>query len=342
MELKYSYNDNIGVEELEREYKEFTFNLAGLVFDSKIAEQYCFNNIFNFNESVLINLKKYIKTYATVNACASFNSNLDTEFFIGVNDDGFIKGIPYCGELPIEKIQTYIYKILSESLKNSLLGSINIKEFLKINITKINKPVKPIEKNHPEFLKFLKRKSKHKELLDKYDKDMKDWKIRFDFANQKLFKLINNFESRIILIEFIRSIDPNSSVIKLLYSDYKEIYRPHDEVVREKENINSSYYWITRWKDMTVSKLRKEKPIPIKSLPNTPLNLIMNVGEMIEWWMHYNKNMNLYIVSIEFKTSEFGIKFSSDNLFSYFDYNKRKWIKCHRTMFNGGPSCYPI
>ena len=94
--------------------------------------------------------------------------------------------------------------------------------------------------------------------------------------------------------------------------------------------------------DESISKLRKEKPIPIKSLPNTPLNLIMNVGEMIEWWMHYNKNMNLYIVSIEFKTSEFGIKFSSDNLFSYFDYNKRKWIKCHRTMFNGGPSCYPI
>ena len=43
------------------------------------------------------------------------------------------------------------------------------------------------------------------EALSKYDEDMKDWRIRFDFVNQKLFKLINNIESRIILIEFIKS-----------------------------------------------------------------------------------------------------------------------------------------
>ena len=93
-----------------------------------------------------------------------------------------------------------------------------------------------------------------------------------------------------------------------------------------------------------ISKLRKEKPISIKSLSDIPTNLIMNVGEMIPWWMYNNDFMNLYLVHIEFKTSEFGVKFKcgeGDNLFSYLDH-KKKWLKCHRTIFNGGPSCFPI
>ena len=106
VELTYSYNEYIGIEKLEKEYKEFTFNLAGLALDFKFVEKYCSNNKFDFNRAVLINLKKYVKIYATLNACASFNSNIDSSFFIGVNDDGFIKGIPFCGELQIEEIQS--------------------------------------------------------------------------------------------------------------------------------------------------------------------------------------------------------------------------------------------
>ena len=104
----YSYNDYIGIEELDREYKEFTFNLAGLELDSKLVEEYCSSNKFNFNKAVLINLKKYIKIYTTQNACASFNSNIDSSFFIGVNDDGFIKGIPFLTTVMIDILFIFI------------------------------------------------------------------------------------------------------------------------------------------------------------------------------------------------------------------------------------------
>jgi len=340
--MDYSYNDYFGIEELDKEYKEFTFNLAGLVLDSDLAEKYCLSNVFDFNDTVIKNLKKYIKIYVTLNACASFNSNIDSNFYIGINDDGFIKGIPFCGELPIEYIKSYIYKILSENISNPTLGYIDFNKYVKINIVKINKPKIPTDKLNPEFSKYIKKKNKHMELLDYYHKEMTEWKRSFDFANQKLFKLINNSDSRAILIEYIKSIDPTNNVIDLLYSDYQEEYKQHTEVIILKEIKTSPYYWITRWKDMTISKLRKEKPKMLKSLPSMPTNLIMNVGEMIPWWIHNNTSMNLYMIQIEFKTSEFGIRFNSSNLFSYLDYNKKKWIKCHRTINNGGPACFPL
>jgi hypothetical protein len=338
---EYTFNDYIGIETLFKEYKKFAFNLAGLVLDSKLAEEYCLSNKFDFNEAVIINLKRYIKIYGTINACAFFNANIDGDFMVGIDDDGFVEGIPYHGELPVEELKRYIYKILSENLSNPSLGSIDYNKYVKINITKINKPEKPVDKVNPLFSKFLKRKNRHLELLQKYDEDIKDWRIRFEFVNQKLFRLINNIESRIILIEFIKSIDKTSSVIDLLYTDYQEEYKQHDKVVILKEDISSPYYWITRWKDMMIKKLRKEKPIFIKSLPSTPTNLIMNVSEMIPWWMHNNDDMNLYIVHIQFETSKFDIKFEGDNLFSYLDY-KKNWLRCHRTIINGGPSCFPI
>jgi len=334
--MEFSYNDLLGPEKLNREYKKFTFNMAGLVLDPKLAEEYCSNNIFNFNKAVILNLKKYIKIYVTINACATFNSKIKSSFYIGVNDNGFVKGIPYCGELPIEYIQSYIYKMLSVNLTNSTLDSIDLNKYVKINIIKINKPDKPTEKINPDFSKYLKKKRKHIESIEKYDKDIKDWKFKFDLANQKLFKSINNFESRKILIEFIRSIDPTSPVIELLYTDYEEEYKDHCNVIILKEDTSSPYYWVTRWKDAMISKLRKEKPKPIKSIPNTPINLIMNIDEMIPWWMHNNDSMNLYIIRIDFETPD------SDNLFSCLDHNKKKWLKYQRIIFNGGPSCFPL
>ena len=153
-----SFNDYIGNEEINKEYKEFTFNLAGLKLDNKLAHEYCLNNVFNFNDAVILNIKKYIKSYVPLNACSTFNSNIDSKLFIGVNDDGFIKGIPYYGELPIKEIKLYIYKILSENLSNTSLDPIDFNRYVKINIIKVNKPEKPDEKLNPEFSKYLKRK----------------------------------------------------------------------------------------------------------------------------------------------------------------------------------------
>jgi hypothetical protein len=86
-----SFNDYIGFETINKEYKEFTFNCAGINIDNKLAEKYCYNNNFKFNEDVLENLKKYIKVYLPKYACSFWNSKIQkSKFYIGVNDFGLV------------------------------------------------------------------------------------------------------------------------------------------------------------------------------------------------------------------------------------------------------------
>ena len=66
------YNEYIGQETVDCEYKEFTFNLAGLILDTKLAEHYCSTNLFEFNKNVIFNLKKYFKVYLGKYACGYF------------------------------------------------------------------------------------------------------------------------------------------------------------------------------------------------------------------------------------------------------------------------------
>jgi len=342
MDFVYNYNDYFGNEEVKKEYKEFTFNFAGIALDKDKAEEFCSNNDFEFNEDVVKNLMKYIKYYVPLNACASFNSKIDSNFYIGISDTGYLKGIPYYGEFPIKVMKDNIYKILSENIKHITLKNIDFNKIVKINIYKINNPEKPKEVMNPKFLKYLKKKKIQVELMKEYNDKYLEKRKCYDFINQKLFLLINNLDSRLILINYIKSIDPTCSVIELLNGDYKEVYKKHQEVLILKEDIKSPYYWITRWKDMMNVRMKKDKLIPLKALSNTPTNLIMNVGEMIPWWMHNKKEMNLYVIHIEFNTSKFEMKVSEDTLFTYLDYGKKKWIKCCRIMLNGGPACVPI
>jgi hypothetical protein len=53
LNLPKEYNEYVGQETINCEYKEFTFNLDGLLIDSKLAEQYCTSNKFDFNKNVI-------------------------------------------------------------------------------------------------------------------------------------------------------------------------------------------------------------------------------------------------------------------------------------------------
>ena len=99
------YDEFIGPEDENTEYKEFTFNLAGPTLDTKLAESYCQNSKFDFNESVIFNLKRYFKVYMSKYFNAFNNASIEGDLYIGVNDFGFVKGIPYKGNLPIEYLK---------------------------------------------------------------------------------------------------------------------------------------------------------------------------------------------------------------------------------------------
>ena len=153
------YNENIGFETLYIEYKKFTLNLYGLPFEHKELEEYCNTNtlIPNFNNYIIKNLNMYINTYLIKNICGFLNSNIEGHFYIGIDDFGNIKGIPYLGLFPLYYIYVYIYIIIywcvnSNEYISSIYNKITIK-FIKVEFCKnINNKI------HPQIYKYNEKK----------------------------------------------------------------------------------------------------------------------------------------------------------------------------------------
>ena len=155
--------------------------------------------------------------------------------------------------------------------------------------------------------------------------------------------MVNNIDSRLMLIEYIREHDINSPVIDLLLSDYKLEYRDHDEICNIKNDPNNPYYWITKWKDEMNNKIKNIKPIFNVDfyLKNTPINLIVGSSDMIPYWLKYNDNMNLHLIQIKLKSNTSYSK-KNNNYILYYDLYGNKWNACERILFNhGNPICAP-
>jgi len=249
--MKMEFNKFIGYEDLFKEYKEFTFNLAGLPLDIDICESYCITNKFDFNNIVIDNLNKYFKVYLPkyISSFLNLTTNNISEFMIGINDFGYVKGIPYKGDLPINELSQMIYNIINKNIKCEYI--LNLDKFIKINFIKVNfnNDKNNIYNIHPKFNEYLINKNKYNLEYKKYLFEYDIWKKKFMFINRKLVDLVNSSESRLLLINYIKSFDPNNIVIDLLLSDYKLESKTHFELIESKKNINDPYYWVTRWKD---------------------------------------------------------------------------------------------
>lgn len=330
-----SYNDFYGQESLEKEYKEFTFNCTGLCIDNKMAEKLCKSNLFNFNNDVIKNLKKYIDIYLPKYTCCFFNTQItNASFIIGVNDYGIIKGIPYKGYLPIKFIKKYIFYTIYSKIKAETNDIINLNKYIKIKINNINLPDKPINNNNEKFTKYLHEKEKYMKLLNDYIKIRNSWHNKLtSISRKKLVDLVNTIETRTLLLNYIKNKDPTNIIINLLESDYKLEMKEHEEIMILKNDKNNIYYWLTQWKDEVITKIQSEKPIfsPSFNQHYVPLNLIISCNEMIPYWIHNNENMKLYLIHVYFKPLHLNLKFKYLN-------ENNKWISYKRILLNGSPS----
>ena len=340
-----SFNKFIGKETLKKEFKECTLNTTGCSLDTKQAEEYCKTNKFDFNDEIISNLLQYIPSFFSKYFCGCLNANLKTSnFYIGVDDCGFIKGIPFQGELPKKYLREQFMKSIKNSIKNNSYNfdfNNNIKiKFIKVKYTDNNCK----NKMNPEFIKYMKEIHKFTNARNDYIEKLNKWKIRFAFINQKLVDLAKNYESRNMIIEYIRKHNSESSVIDLLLSGYEVKYANHINIVTMKEDPEDPYFWITRWKDETSKIIRSQKPIFTSKFKKqqVPYNLIMNCNEMIPYWMENNDNMKLYVIKIT--TIKPNIKFGKEyrNHFSYYSLRDKRWTSCRRILLNGTePSCFP-
>ncbi len=347
------YNQYIGQETINCEYKEFTFNLAGLVLDSKLAEQYCCTNKFDFNKNVIFNLKKYFKVYLSKYACGYFNSGIDGECYIGINDLGIVKGIPFKGRLPSYKLKENIIKILNANMSHPENTPINWENLVEIQIIKIQSPEPAQSRQNPKFVSYLNEKTRYIAQYNEFVEKTNQWRNRMGFSLNKLVDLANNPETRAEIIKYIKSQDPTNPVIAQFESDFVLKYKCHEDIIAIRDNPNEPYHWVTKWKDMIIDSIKAEKPVlnTTFNAHNTAINLLVSANEMIPYWLTYNSNMNLYVIQIKFFGSKIPLNFEdSDELFPsvynnfvYKDYNAKNWIRCYRTVLaNGEPVCLPL
>lgn len=340
------FNQFIGTETINREYKEFTFNSTGLDLDTQLAEKYCMNNKFEFNTNVLRGIDKYLKDYLPKYVCGFINAKIDGTFWIGINDFGFVKGIPYQGTLSKDIIEHKVRRYLSDRVQfKETFSSGLYQKFIKINLINIENPKIPDDVVHPKFKKYLQEKEKYLIKYNEFLEKTESWKIRFAYVNQKLVDLVNNTESRNMILDYIRKKDPANSVIDLLESEYKMETKTHEEICILRETSDNPYYWVCLWKDEMIDYVRAQRPTFTEDFNDSiPCNLITSAYDMIPYWTTYNDNMKLYVIQIQILFSEFQKlchKILTSILVSYIDKNKRL-LSCLRIVLpNGDPICIP-
>jgi hypothetical protein len=327
----YEFKEFIGKETKCKEYKKFTFNLAGIPIDIPQAEQYCENNLFDFNETVINNLFKYFEYFLLKYVCGYINSGIDGNFIIGVNDFGFIEGIPYQGNIPKKMIINKIYELLSNYLKFD--NNLCLSDLVEIDFIKIKNIPRPTEEVISSYTQYNVLKENATHLYNNFLIKITDWRNQHSFVTQKLVDLVNNLDSRVEITQYIRENDPTSELISLLESDYILEYKSHDQIYHLKKEPNNIYYWVTKWKDEMSFKIRQLKPnyVPDNCHKSMPLNIITNVSDMIPYWVHNNSNIKIYAINIKIK------KIPNLNC-KYYDFYSKRWINCYRILLpNGEP-----
>ena len=325
------YNQQLNIEDINSEYKEFSLNNSGIYVDINEAEYYCTSYKFDFNNYVLVNIKKYLKTYIPKYASSFWNARVNGNLYIGVNDFGIIKGIPYQGELDINYYKNKINKIINKYLMK------NYSENIIVEFIKIRHPDKPKTNIHPEIIKYYEDKIIYFQKKKEFNERIINWRFRLYYMTQKLIDLVNNPDSRKLLINYIKNIKPDSNVIKLLESNYKLEYKTHQEIKILKDDINNPYYWVTRWKDEMIDIIKADKPIFNYEFTNynTPINFILGTSQLIPYWFYNNINMNLYVIHIKFLLPK------NNKIIKYYDIILKKWTQRQR-LITDQPICIQI
>jgi len=337
-EEEYIYGEFTNGEDLETENKTCSLNSSDLKFTLEAAENYCRTNSFeDFNVLVKKNLKKKLKHYCPKYWAGFINGGVSIgKLTLGVDDWGIIRGIPYIGELPYEDLKDKIKKYLNLYLENEKKIKINYEEYHK--------------QQHPEFLRYLEKKKEYDEKIRVIREDFENWKVRYSFIQQKLVNLLNNSESRILILDFMRTFVPEEYyenleedrkfVIKLLESEHKFKPLSGDEPREFFVDRKNPYCWAYEWKEYKCKELMLYRPSPSRILfpeLNTPFNLINSVVNMIPYWMANNENMNLYLIQLGFRFDRLEI----DRSIRWSYYNK-KWIYSRRILLpNGEPANMP-
>jgi hypothetical protein len=305
-----------------------------------------------FNPVTIKTIKTYFKTYLPKYiACYShpYSTTNGGEFYIGIDDDGVMHGIPYKGELKIN-FKKIIDKLFEERLMSCKDECINeYKKRVHIELIKLStdtckkyKSTQPYQSQPYQY--YIDKLSNQEKLYHKYLLNKKKWEELFSQYTSKLHVLLNKDIFRLEIIEYIKSYSSNYyDLIADLRTGKRYKQQTFTEISKIKDDKTNIFYWVIRFKDARISFLKSIKPKCPKLYynDNTPNFLLCNIPLMIPTWLERNTSLNLYIIKIII-----GGNISSTKYLKYKDKITKKWKCSYRTMHNHSipqfPRCEPV
>jgi hypothetical protein len=365
------FNEFLGPENIDKEYK-----VAVIYWNREIKYNHSLELLRSgkwiFNECIHNTIKTYLEKYLSKYVSA-FTNNLSKinngTLYIGVDDDGYVKGIPYKGELKLNSIIPIINNIF-----NSLIcfPSKEIMDYvrknLKIEIIKVNFERGNLTDNEQSWYHDYLNKHNEKVLkIKKNDEYRKRWAKLLCSQTEKLYKILNrerteflhyikdtkiltksNYKHTYSHLEYLIDV-PNyyDLVADLKIKEF--IFEPGERLKKYKEMKNGiltdiklhdynsimTLYIFGRYKDYCVDSLKRYRPTSPKIILNEeyPKNLLSQIDKMIPMWMNFNRVMNLYVIKITIPST---ILKTSENI-TYFNPKKRKYESCFRKITKVGP-----
>ena len=337
--MDYIYGDFIGFETTSTEYKLFTFYPKGINLDSNDTdnvEDLMYTGQWIFNDSVIDNLIFYLDYYLPKYTTAYLNYNSEVnngELIIGVSDDGIIHGIPFKGNLKDELYSNLINNKIKKIIESNIIidneNSDSIFDYIKWEIVEINSSlVKNELKLITKIEEYEDKINKYKSEYNKFRSKKKVWYNLIMRYNDRLHNMLNDKNKRSEIINYILSKDDriinknqystNNKIILKLRSDFRFKPVSNEEVNWYKNDKDSIWYWVTKWKDNMIEFLKEIKPIPPPGISSNlyPSSILTTVVDMIPRWI-FKENINLYLLKFKFikPKKDINIRYLSESLY---------------------------
>lgn len=354
------YNQNLGLETIDKEYKECT-----LYWNKDF--NYDFNTILKifksgkwiFNETIKNTIKTYLEKYLPKYISAFSNTMIKSgDLYIGVDDNGYVKGIPFKGEININYINYIIDDVLNSLL---CLPNSNFRKNLSVEIIKLkfnkeypnnseyNSAIKKFEEGIKSHEKYLLHKNKWDKILNFHqtklfvslNKERKKYR-NYMSDNEKFQK--KDYKHTYSHLEYLCDV-PNYYDLLADLKIKKFKFIPGEKVNEYKNLMNKNYtnfhyreindiilfYNFGRYKDFCIESILNLKPKKNRFRANEtyPKFILSQIRVMLHSWLSNNRNINLFVIKIRINNEY--------NNIHYYNTKKRKFEKCSRELNEKGP-----
>jgi hypothetical protein len=329
------YDTYIGPETTSKEYKEFSFQHIGLYYTDDEIDEFTRNFKWEFNHLVEQSICRYIQLYVPRYTCAFLDRKTDQgtyELYIGIDDDGYVKGIPYQGKLTSDLVLSH--KSL-EYLKSHIQCNDEYMEDVSVEIIEVNYFSKKLDTTHPVVKTYDKKKKKLTEKIRKQAQVYLRWHAKNEHYSQKLVDLYYHIPSRAVFVKYLKK-HKQYNLVDMISKGFMIEQKSYDKIKEYREGGDNMYYWLCTWKDDILNKIRSKKPAREINKPDViygPMHIFSKVGELAPWWLQHNSDMKLYVIKFTFTNK-------NNKNFTYTDHRGKEG-RCYRGLLKGIPACIP-